>query len=177
MIYKAQEFVNLKLRVKAEMLRRSLVGSLASYGGDEYDYIYAPSTNFPITTEHGYKIWYPMEQINSTGTKEPKQNNILENFEVLESFLSESELLPIGVKNNSNCRASCSGLCQNTCSGSCSGTCTNRCSEGCSSSCTNSCDGSCEGFCEGGCAGYCTRACGDSACGVICEGSCYQSAD
>lgn len=175
--YTAQEFIDLKARVKAEMQRRRGVGSLAAYAGSEYDFTVTPTSGGPTLTEHGYKIWFPMEQINDTGVNQPIKNGPLEKFDSLETLLATAESQPMGVPNNSSCMASCSGLCQSSCTGGCYTTCTSSCSDDCTYGCRGGCEGGCDGMCPGGCAGYCTQACGDTACGVICEGSCYTSSN
>src|SRR5574344_2197460 len=50
------EFIALKAQIKAEMLRRNSYGSLAAYGGSDYDFTNTPTSGNPIYTEQGQKI-------------------------------------------------------------------------------------------------------------------------
>ena len=64
----ASSLVQIKARVKAEMLRRSGTGSATSYGGTGYDYSTAPSKGQPVRLEHFNKIIEPVLAINDVGT-------------------------------------------------------------------------------------------------------------
>lgn len=59
----ANEIISLKTKVKAEMQRRSGYGSLASFGGDSYEFNIAPSSGELIKADHGQKIINPLLEI------------------------------------------------------------------------------------------------------------------
>ena len=62
----AQRFADLKARVRAECLRRCYTGSVAAYGGADYEYTNPAATGHTIDTEHYEKLAFPLAQINSS---------------------------------------------------------------------------------------------------------------
>lgn len=161
-------FINLKSKVKTECNRRNNTkgGSVASYGGTQYDFTITPASGNGIKEEHYEKNAIPMNAINSTQVPDIEG----ENKRIKEEDLSKMEAL-ITLWGNTNehnkrttdCSSNCTGLCY-SCSGSCS--------EGCSG-CTNSCDG-CSG-CGSACSNDCTSSCGNNGCSGACTSSCYAS--
>ena len=195
----AEDFINLKARVKAEMNRRNLTNSLVSYAGADYDYSVVPTIGDKLLSEHIEKIIVPINAIASTGFSTEQEGLLIKAMDTLDVQLSAHETKPLR-GSGTDCAAGCSGLCTNactgTCQGSCSGSCTGSCSGSCSggcsgcSGCTN-CSGSCTGSCSGcsgctncsgcgpctGCLGKCT-GCGNacSSCGDLCSGGCGRLA-
>lgn len=151
----ASDFVALKARVKAEMLRRKYVGSLVTYGGVAYDYTVAPSAGNVVGIEHINKLVTPLNAIRPTGYTTESVGNVTDALTNLNTFLTQSEGYSI-TGATTNCAANCAGLCVGTCNIGCTG-CTG-CS-GCTSctSCT-SCSG-CSGSCVGGCRFTCSTSC------------------
>lgn len=188
----AQRINALKANVKAECARRSHSGSVAAYGGTEYDFTVVPAGGVPVNPEHYDKNAVPLNAVNS---------DIIQKAAAANTPMNEADILAmeafyvtLAARNRydaaaSDCRAGCTGLCFGCtgtctdictgctgcwsctgsctgCSGSCAGTCT-----GCSGSCTG-CSGSCEGSCTS-CTGTCTNIC--TSCTGGCDGSCMYS--
>ena len=188
---KAQEYISLKSRIKAEVLRRQYTGSVSSYGGTSYDYTVEPKVGDFVKAEHYNKLNEPLRAINSDDLLE----NVVSGDKIREiatlearTTLLESKALTSS-SSNTGCKASCTGLCSTactgTCSGGCSGSCTGTCSGTCSGGCTG-CSGGCSGQCTGGCGGSCSGACWGSCggscaygcstgCGNSCSGACWGS--
>ena len=147
----ASDFLALKARVKAEMLRRNGPGSLVGYAGAGYDYTPGTGVGSIIKTELYNKIIDPMKAINPgvvlVENKSIGQFAIA--FSVLEaqmtSFESFSGFDEFSYENVSDCVASCSGVCFTTCSGGCGDSCGGECSNDCEGDCANSCYDSCGG--------------------------------
>jgi len=59
--FTAQDFIDLKARVKAEMTRRKGTGTLATYAGTSYDYSVTPASGDKILEEHIDKLITPMK--------------------------------------------------------------------------------------------------------------------
>ena len=168
--FTAQDFIDLKARVKAEMKRRKGTTSLTAYAGTTYDYTTTPAQDSKILEEHIDKLTVPMSKVNFTQIGDQAQGDLVKNMTTLNATLTSYE----GAKETSStyyCKQACAGLCSSgcytTCSG-CSGTCSGTCSGGCTDACTSctscwSCSGSCEGGCSGMCSGSCWFSC-DVAC-------------
>lgn len=165
----AQDFINLKNRIKNEVKRRNKVGSVEAYGSPSYDYVETPSQFETIKTEHMSKITECVGAINDTNVNRSSVNgDTITKLAVIDAEITRFEAAPI-VGDNSGCRASCTGLCTT----SCSGTCTSGCSGGCTGTCSG-CSGGCSGSCSGGCSG-CGGSCGygcSAACASYCGGTC-----
>lgn len=191
-VVNAERFIELKAKVKAEMLRRNKSGSVAAYGGTAYDYTVPPAAGKTIRQEHRDKLVEPMRAINSelvlasvgTVIKEDE----LANLETRAAVLAVRSMTD---QSGSDCKSGCTGTCYTGCATGCSG-CGSGCPTGCSGSCLTSCSGSCLtscSDCEGGCFG-CGSGCPDgcsgcgsgcpggcSGCGSGCSGSCLGSCD
>ena len=168
----AEDFINFKARVKAEMLRRSYAGSLTAYGGSTYDYNNPPATGGQMKTEHINKIITPMNAVNTTGMEAQKVGDQADSIQSLNTILTNYENFPL-YGSGTDCASSCSGLCSNTCGNTCSG-----CGYGCGVGCSGSCSGGCSGDCSGGCSCTCSGSCGDGctqACGTCngCSTNCW----
>lgn len=160
-LIEAQRFTDLKARVKAECQRRSYTGSVASYGGTDYDYASAPASGVKIAQEHYEKLVIPLNAINSETFPDTSGERIITDADLtaMETFLTSAEGRG-KTATTTDCSASCTGLCKG-----CTGTCTGSCSGGCSGTCLNTCTGSCTGGCWGGC----------TSCSGACTGSCQAS--
>jgi len=190
----AQDFINLKARVKAEMLRRNGSGSLTAYAGVAYDYTAVPVVGGKVKIEHYSKVRDTMTYINPATVSLPAKivGDKKQAMNLLEANMTSYEAKPRSDRTASDCAAGCSGVCISTCStacvgcsscsscsgscdgcSGCSGSCSGGCS-GCSGSCSGSCSsctGSCTGFCSTGCSG-CTSCSGCSGCGGACQDDC-----
>lgn len=167
----AEDFNNLKAKVKAEMLRRKYTGSVAAYGTDYSD---VPTQKGKIKAVHIQEIVNPLNQITATNyTNTAAKSKILamQQLETLVTTLAAKNVNP--ANTDTGCDASCTGLCRTACSetcdgctGSCtgtcqgcSGTCYEQCADNCSTTCRGSCSGGCDGTCKGKCKGTCTINC------------------
>ena len=166
---KAQEYISLKSRIKAEVLRRKYTGSVSSYGGSDYDYTVTPKVGDFVKAEHYNKLNEPLRAVNPTTLLE----NVVSGdrirdiapLDALTTILEGKSLT--ASSSNTGCNASCTGLCSTTCTGSCSTSCSGTCSTNCTG-----CSGTCSGGCSGcsGCGGSCSRNC--TGCSGTCSGSC-----
>ncbi|NCC55701.1 MAG: hypothetical protein EOM11_09525, partial [Erysipelotrichia bacterium] len=158
------KFINIKARVKAEVLRRNGYGSLTSYGGTSYDYATAPATGNPPIEEHIRKIQDPMQAISTVSIPVDRSAGDLitwDDLNLLDVRLTANEATPRGSYSPSgtgDCASSCSGMCVTQCTTSCIGGCTGSCS-GCTGTCTGTCTGSCTAACATGCTGSCSGTC------------------
>lgn len=163
----ASEFVTIKARVKAEMLRRSHDGSLKKYAGEEYDYSVAPTPGGQLLPEHFNKIIEPLNAVKPTGFETVSSGDQAMSIKDIETALSEMEKFPMSGSSSgrTDCQGSCSGLCYSHCWNSCSG---------CGYSCSTDCSGDCSDACNLNCAGSCGACSGcDSNCWGGCSGSCW----
>lgn len=177
----AQEMIDLKARVKAEMQRRCRNGTLVAYAGTDYDYTVIPETGGQMLVEHVNKIVVPMNAITPSGMTERVVGDQAVAMDVMDAKLTAYSAEPMQKNATSSCSGACSGLCVggcwNSCSGcggSCSRNCSGSCDTGCTTSCgtdgCSSCTGSCSGGCKGGCKGSCTDEC--KGCGGVCANTC-----
>lgn len=171
----ASDYIDIKNRVKNEMLRRKYTGSLVSYGSTTYDYTTQPTSNNPILVEHQTKIAQPINAIKSSITVASNGTTITP-LSTINTILTAHESLAYTA--TTDCASSCSGLCSTACTNDCSLACSNDCTTGCSTTCTGSCTGSCSGGCSG-CGGNCTGTCNTTCkgscaggCGGTCKGAC-----
>ena len=169
----AQEMVDLKARVKAEMQRRCRNGTLVAYAGTDYDYTVIPETGGQMLIEHVNKIVVPMNAITPSGMTERVVGDQAVAMDVMDAKLTVYSAEPMKKNATSSCSGACSGLCVgkcwNNCSG-CGGSCSNNCSGGCDTDGCSSCTGSCSGSCKNGCKGSCTDQC--KGCGGVCANTC-----
>ena len=145
------QILEIKAKLKKEMLRRGLnnstssFGSLSEYGEDKYDFNVTPSPHARILQEHGEKtinILYRVEDQKGCDyvkdeSKIPGDNN----FGSLNSYIDNlaTENMEGG---SSSCRGACSGLCFGSCIGNCYG-CSGKCDTGCVG-CVATCGTGCE---------------------------------
>lgn len=172
----AERMNSLKAEVKAECQRRNASGSVAAYGGSEYDYTVVPAKGVIISAEHFDKNAIPLNAINSgKQAKTSAAGTVINDSEItaMEAFATTLKARIKTDAGGTDCKAGCTGLCygcQGTCTG-CTG-CWDACS-GCGSGCAFSCSGGCTNACSGcgsGCAFTCTGGC--SSCSGTCTGSC-----
>lgn len=176
--YSASDFLALKAKVKAEMLRRCYEGSLAAYGGADYDFTTAKGEQ--LLAEHVNKIIGPMNQINDTGFTTQNIGDPAMALSELDAIITSYSEAPLDGTGHM-CNASCSGLCSTGCAGSCGGGCSTGCGGtckggcgGCDGSCVGTCQGRCTGSCKDTCSGGCTASC-QAGCALTCEDGCTQS--
>ena len=158
----AQEMIDLKARVKAEMNRRCRNGSLTAYAGIAYDYTVAPESGGQMLTEHVNKIVVPMNAITASGMTEQAVGDQAMAMDGIDAKLTVYVAEPAQKNGTSSCSGACSGLCVSSCYSSCGGS----CSVGCGS-CTGGCTGSC-----GGCDETCSTQCGSDGCSGNCGSNC-----
>lgn len=176
---KADRFAALKAKVKAECLRRSYEGSVASYGGASYDYSEAPAAGRVIRQEHRDKLIGPMRAVNSDVIPAGQGVVSEEELKNLETRATVWAARSIADQSGSDCKTGCTGTCYTGCTTGCSG-CSGGCSGGCKgcSGCGSGCAGGCTGECTTGCSG-CGNACstncdGCTGCGSDCQTGCGQ---
>lgn len=170
--YSASDFIELKKKVKNEMLRRRYTGSLSSYGGEGYDFTVTPEAGKQITTEQANKIIEPMTAISYSGMAVQNPGDQAKAMDQLHAMLAIYESAPLEGAAHC-CRVSCSGLCYTGCSAECTGGCEGDCGVNCSTGCLSSCVGSCSGVCQGGCVGGCGGC--DGGCYTGCGASCLYT--
>lgn len=174
--YLASEFISLKARVKAEMLRRKYRGTLVSYGSSAYDYDVVPTEGGVVLPEHVNKIAIPLNAINNTGISEVASGDVIKAIDALDTFLTTAEGYKV-TSSTTDCKSSCSGLCVTGCGSGCKGCsgcsgCGNACSSGCGSACSNSCEAdNCDTGCKNTCYNYCLQTC-KGECSTTCSGAC-----
>lgn len=184
----AQEMIDIKARVKAEMNRRSRNGSLVAYAGTDYDYTVAPEAGGQMLTEHVNKIVVPMNAITASGMEEQVVGDQAMAMDGIDAKLTVYEVEPMQKNATSSCSGACSGLCvggcYNNCSGcgsSCSYNCSGECNTTCSTNCgvdgCSDCTGSCKGGCYKGCTGSCKGTCNTECtnCGTQCSNNCKNT--
>ena len=173
----AQEMIDLKARVKAEMQRRNGNGSLVAYAGTDYDYTVDPAAGGQMLTEHVNKIVVPMNAITASGMTEQAVGDQAMAMDGIDAKLTVYVAEPAQKNATSSCSGACSGLCvsscYNSCGGSCSvgcGGCDTTCTGGCKTTCTGECDTTCSGYCRDSCNGGCSGGC--EGCGGTCARTC-----
>lgn len=169
------DFIALKAKVKAEMLRRSRSGSVAAYGGAAYDFTAPPVDGGPMLGEYLKKNLEPMRAVNPDGL--PTYPAVLnkQGQEAMETRIQAWGTRAITDRSASDCKNGCTGTCYTGCTTGCYTGCSGGCSgcgRGCSDDC-DGCDGTCDGGCTGGCGGSCGQYCGgcDDGCDG-CSGTC-----
>lgn len=192
----AQEMVDLKARVKAEMQRRCRNGTLVAYAGTDYDYTVIPETGGQMLVEHVNKIVVPMNAITPSGMTERVVGDQAVAMDVMDAKLTAYSAEPMQKNATSSCSGLCSGLCTSGCyssCGGCDGTCSGSCRGGCKNGC-GGCDDACQGStqqatcssCKDGCTAYCGMSCwgtcssswggsGSSCTSANCKGACTDS--
>ena len=171
-VLKSERLKTLKAKVKAEMLRRSKTGSVAAYGGADYDYSVAPGPGTVTQQEHLDKLSIPMSAVNADAVPRKTGPRVVTEEELanMETRVTVWAARTLTDRSASDCKAGCTGTCYTGCVTGCSGCgsgCPNGCS-GCGSGCPNGCSG-CGSGCPNGCSG-----CG-SGCGSGCSGGCSDN--
>ena len=169
----AQEMVDLKARVKAEMQRRCRNGTLVAYAGTDYDYTVTPETGGQMLVEHVNKIVVPMNAITPSGMTERVVGDQAVAMDVMDAKLTAYSAEPMQKNATSSCSGACSGLCVGGCWNSCSG-CGGACSHSCSGTCSGNCGG-CDNTCTNGCKGGCSGCGPCTNCPGRCTGGCYTA--
>lgn len=174
-IIKAERFTALKAKVKAECQRRNGSGSVASYGGADYDYTVAPAAGKTVRKEHRDKLTGPMSAINSDAVPATSGETIIQEDELknMETRVAVWAARTKTDASGSDCKAGCTGMCYGSCTGGCTG-CGSGCPTGCSgcgSGCPTGCSG-CGSGCPGGCSGCGSGCSGCSGCGDSCKRAC-----
>lgn len=169
----AEDFNNLKAKVKAEMLRRKYTGSVAAYGTDYSD---VPTQKGKIKAIHIQEIVNPLNQVNDTNYTNTATKSKIMAMQSLEVFVTTLASKNINTSNTAEtgCRSSCTGLCATGCEETCR-SCSNNCADGCSGSCGSSCNKGCADGCTGSCGTSCNKACANNCsggCGGTCKGKC-----
>ncbi len=169
-VVKADRFTALKAKVKAEMLRRNQSGSVAAYGGSEYDYAQPPEKGGLVRSEHREKVITPMRAVNSDLVDEVQGAAIgEEELADMETRVDVWAARSITDRSGSDCKSGCTGTCYTGCTTGCSG-CGSGCPTGCSG-CGTGCGTACQQNCSSGCSGDCTEAC-RAGCAYNCSGGC-----
>lgn len=173
----AQEMIDLKARVKAEMQRRNGNGSLVAYAGTDYDYTVDPAAGGQMLTEHVNKIVMPMNAITASGMTEQAVGDQTMAMDGIDAKLTVYEVEPMQKNGTSSCSGACSGLCVSKCVSSCGGSCSTGCGScggGCSGGCTDDCNETCSNQCgSDGCSGNCGNNCKRDGCTAYCGMSCW----
>ncbi len=190
-VVKADRFTALKAKVKAEMLRRNQSGSVAAYGGSEYDYAQPPEKGGLVRSEHREKVITPMRAVNSDLVGEAQGAAIgEEELADLETRVGVWAARTITDRSGSDCKSGCTGTCYTGCVTGCQGcgsgcpTGCSGCGSGCPTGCSNcgsgcstgcsSCGGKCGSDCTSECDSACTDTCGTSGCSFSCNQGCGQ---
>ena len=172
----AQEMIDLKARVKAEMRRRNGNGSLVAYAGTDYDYTVDPAAGGQMLTEHVNKIVVPMNAITASGMTEQAVGDQAMAMDGIDAKLTVYVAEPAQKNGTSSCSGACSGLCVSSCYSSCGGSCSVGCGScgGCSGGCTGDCNETCSNQCgSDGCSGNCGSNCKRDGCTAYCGMSCW----
>ena len=173
----AQEMIDLKARVKAEMQRRKGNGSLVAYAGTDYDYTVDPAAGGQMLTEHVNKIVVPMNAITASGMTEQAVGDQAMAMDVIDAKLTVYVAEPAQKNATSSCSGACSGLCVSSCYSNCGGSCSTGCGScggGWSGGCTGDCNTTCSNQCgSDGCSGNCGSNCKTDGCTAYCGMSCW----
>lgn len=162
--------INLKQKVKSEMQRRKLSGSVENYGGTQYDFSVVPSNDGPLLGEHLKKNLEPMKAVNDTDLPNYPGTLTADDIDTMETKITQWKSRSLTDRTASDCKNGCTGTCFSSCQTGCYTGCTNSCT-GCGGACSYSCSGTCSGSCSG-CTG-CTSCTG--TCNTSCTGGCKNS--
>lgn len=161
----AKQVIELKAKIKEEMLRRNGHGSLVTYGDSQYDFTINPVANELIMLEHGQKTIDLLLKIEDYGDLTLSKKDSLIPSSFTDELITEIDRLASESKTGlnteiSSCRGDCTGLCVASCIGLCNGCtgCTATCGIGCATGCYSNCTGSCNTNCNSGCFSECTGA-------------------
>ena len=117
----ADEIINLKAKVLAELTRRVHNGSLIQYTGPDYEFSTTPTKNKPVYAEQGEKFIKQLLQINDVGNlyfndmarQQPIPSSF--NYNEINAAISKWES-DTTEQSGTSCRGGCSGLCYGACS-------------------------------------------------------------
>lgn len=172
----AQEFVNLKNRVRNEMNRRNGYGSMTAYAGSEYEFTNSALADTLLRAEYMTQNHIPLKAVSTTQLPENIKNIITESDMVaMEAKITKYEAQPRNARTNNDCDAYCSGMCVSQCTTTCSGGCRSGCT-GCSGGCSGRCSGcgsGCSGGCSSSCGGCDNKGCGPACGRCSCNPTCY----
>lgn len=153
----AQQLINLKTKLKAELQRRNglgpasgkkwnptkAFGSVSEYGGSAYDFTQQPVKDGKVTVDQGKKTVDLLLKINGYGDLEPVDSTkpipksfnakLLEYVDKLASHQFTGE-----ETESQDCNAACTGLCVGSCISMCNG-CLGACSATCGTGCESGC--------------------------------------
>lgn len=178
----AQDALALKEKVKAEMLRRCHSGSVASYGGAEYDFTAPPAPGGPVLGEHLKKNLAPMNAVNGDGLPAYPGPLTAQGQAAMETKIEAWATRSLTDRSATDCKSGCTGTCYSACSTGCTGGCSSGCASGCGDACSTGCTSGCTGCtgctgCSYGCANTCSGACGgicSNDCGLECSTACQD---
>lgn len=170
------DWTSLQAEIKAEVQRRNQSGSVAPYGGTDYDYNVVPAPDTPIRGEHLQKVLEPMKAINPDGLPEYPGELKQSDVEAMETKVAAWKTRGMTDRSASDCKTGCTGTCYSGCSTGCYTTCSGDCT-GCGSGCVtgcSGCSGTCSGTCRADCASNCYQLCNNdcTGCGGTCSGGC-----
>lgn len=180
----ASDALALKEKVKAEMLRRCQSGSVAGYGGSDYDFTVPPEAGGRVLGEHLEKNLIPMQAVNGDGLPTYPGPLTAQGQAAMETKIEAWALRSMTDTSATDCKSGCTGTCYTACSTGCTGGCASACSTGCTSGCTgctgctgcsygcaNTCSGSCGAICSNDCGLQCSTAC-QEGCAITCTADC-----
>ena len=171
-LLKADDYKNLKNRMRAELTRRKYNNRVDIYR-DSALYSVQPTKGGTVLKEHYDKIGrhrirpVPQRGITHKTTGSPASD--LEKHRVfgfhpeeLEArvTLYESRDIFLRTSSSNDCAQGCAGGCCTGCADACTG-CTGTCTGACGG-CGSTCYAECADDCTGGCKGTCTRTCADN---------------
>ena len=160
------QLIELKNKIKQEMLRRNGHGSLEQYASAQYDISPIPTSGSPITAEHGQKTSDLLLQVKDydglmiSKSNYPISAGFTTRILAIVNELASEQKTGLDTETSS-CRGACTGLCVGSCHGQCNGCtgCTASCGTGCASGCNTSCNTGCTGSCLGSCNDTCSTGC------------------
>lgn len=166
----AQQAIDLKAKLKAELLRRNGHGSVSTYGGSSYNFTTTPAKGQQVKLEHGQKTVDLFLKIKDYGNLMLSQKSFPIPSDFTDELIAEVDKLAAESKTGkstevSSCRGACTGLCVGSCHGNCNGctgctaSCGTGCASGCNTGCGSGCVGNCKGSCNTGCSTGCSTAC------------------
>lgn len=122
----AEQVIELKAKLKAELARRCGNGSVAEFASEQYDFSNVPKSGEPITVEQGQKTVDLLLKIMDYGDLKQvtKGDTLPDSFDAelidLVDRLSKEEFTGEETEQSS-CRGACTGLCVGSCVGLCNG--------------------------------------------------------
>jgi hypothetical protein len=122
----AEQVIELKAKLKAELARRNGLGSVAEFASEQYEFNEVPQAGKPITADQGKKIIDLLLQICDYKDLRcvVKGDTLPEAFdaELLDLVDKLSQEQSTGeITEESSCRGLCTGLCVGSCINNCNG--------------------------------------------------------